>query len=184
MRALAKALGKLVGFAVFVAFAISIYMIGANVYGYFTDGPWTPSDQAQTAMAKLAEATLYPDSLRSIRELLGEPEHVEHSGSEINVEQYRWYRGAVRVRAAGDTPVRIEIGNGSWFDILPFGRPDFTGHFLDLKIGGQAPSPEAAAALRKHAVECCQAALLKWGESSGRVTWIDYQRKVSRLPGY
>jgi hypothetical protein len=68
-------------------------------------------------------------------------------------------------------------------DILPFGRPDFPGTFLDLKIGGPAPSPEAAAALRKRAVECCQASLLQWGESGGRVTWIDYQRKVLRLPG-
>ena len=184
MRALGRALGKLVGFAVVAAIAICLYMIGANVYSYFTDGPWTPADQAQAAMAKLGDAALYPGSLRNFRELLGEPEYVVHSSSEINVEEYRWYRGAVRVRAAGDMPIRIEIGNAGWFDILPFGRPHFPGKFLDLKVGGPAPSPEAAAALRKHAVECCQAAQLQWGASGGRVTWIDFQRKVMRLPGY
>lgn len=184
MRALGRAVAKLMGFAVFAAIAVCLYLIGSNVYGYFTDGPWTPSDQAQAAMAKLGDARLFPDSLRGIRELLGEPEHVAHSGSEINVEEYRWYRGAIRVRAAGDMPIRVEVGDGHWFDILPLDRPDFPGKFLDLKVGGPAPSPEAAAVLRKHAVECCQAALFKWGESGGRVTWIDYQRKVMRLPGY
>jgi hypothetical protein len=90
-----------------------------------------------------------------------EPEHVERSSGEINVDEYRWYRGAVRVRAACDIPIRVEIDDSGWFDILPFGRPNFPGTFLDLKIGGPAPSPEATAALRKRAVECCQAALLK-----------------------
>ena len=177
-------MGKLAAFMAVMIGAICLYMVGANVYGYFTKGPWTPDDQAQAAMAKLGDATLYPGSLRNFRELLGEPEHVEHSSSEINVEEYRWYRGAIRVRAAGDMPIRIEIGNGGWFDILPLGRPVFPGKFFDLKVGGPAPSPEAAAALRKHAVECCQAALLQWGASGGRVTWIDFQRKVMRLPGY
>jgi hypothetical protein len=184
MRALGRALGKLAAFVVIATAAVCLYLIGANVYGYFADGPWTPSEQAQAAMAKLADATLYPGSLRDFREILGEPEHVEHSSSEVNVDIYRWYRGAVRVRAAGDMPIRIEIGSGHWFDILPFGRPDFPGKFLDLKIGGSAPSPEAAAALRKRAVKCCEAALLQWGASGGRVTWIDFQRKVLRLPGY
>ena len=184
MRTLGRALGKLAAFAIFVTAAVCLYLVGANIYGYFADGPWTPPDQSQAAIAKLADATLYPDSLRSIRELLGEPEHVSHSSSEINVEQYRWYRGAVRVRAAGDMPIRIELGSNEWYEILPFSRPDFPGKFLDLRIGGPAPTPEAAAALRKHAAECCQAALLKWGESGGRVVWIDYQRKVMRLPGY
>jgi hypothetical protein len=184
VRALARALGKLVGFAIFAAIAVALFMIGANVYGYFTDGPWTSADRSQAAMAELADATLYPGSLRDIRELLGEPEHVVHSSSEINVDEYRWYRGAVRVRAAGDMPIRIEVGSGHWFDMLPFGRADFPGKFLDLKVGGPAPSPEAAAVLRKHAVECCEAALLQWGASGGHVTWIDFQRKVMRLPGF
>ena len=184
MRALGRVLGKLVAFAVIAMVGGSLYLVGSNVYGYFTDGPWTPSDQAQAAMAKLADETLYPDSLRDIREMLGEPERIVHSSSEINVDVYRWYRGAVRVRAAGDMPIRIELGSGDWFDVLPLGRPDFSGKFLDLTIGGPAPSPEAAAAIRKHAADCCQAALLKWGVSGGRVVWIDYQRKVLRLPGY
>ena len=184
MRAIGRAFGKLAAFAVTAIVGICLYMIGSNIYGYFSDGPWTPTDQAQAAMAKLADVTLYPGSLRDIREVFGEPEHVEHSSSEINVDQYRWYRGAIRVRAAGDLPIRIEIGSGRWFDFMPFGRPDFPGRFLDLKVGGPAPSPEAAAALRKHAAECCEAALLQWGESGGRVTWIDYQRKVLRLRGY
>ncbi|HEY1475161.1 MAG TPA: hypothetical protein VGF53_13880 [Pseudolabrys sp.] len=184
MRALGRALAKLVAFVVIAATATCLYLIGANVYGYCADGPWTPSEQAQATMAKLADATLYPGSLNNFRELFGEPEHVEHSSSEINVDQYRWYRGAIRVRAAGDLPIRIEIGNGGWFDILPFGRPDFPGTFLDLRIGGPAPTPEQAAALRERAVACCEAALLKWGESGNRVTWIDYQRKVLRLKGY
>lgn len=184
MRMLGRVLGTAAAVVVTIIVAVCLYMIGANVYGYFTDGPWTPVDQAQAAMAKLADATLYPGSLRNFRELFGEPEHVAHSSSEINVDEYRWYRGAVRVRAAGDMPIRIEIGTGHWFDVLPLGRPDFPGRFLDLKIGGPAPSPEAAEALRKHAVECCQAALLQWGASGGRVTWIDFQRLVRRLPGY
>jgi hypothetical protein len=181
VRALANAIGKTVSFAAFAAIVIALYMTGANVYGYFADGPGTPVDQSQAAVAKRADATLYPDSLRESARCLASR---RRSSGEINVDEYRWYRGAIRVRAAGDIPIRVEIDDNGWFDILPFGRPNFPGTFLDLKIGGPAPSPEATAALRKRAVECCQAALLKWGESGGRVSWIDYQRKVLRLPGH
>jgi hypothetical protein len=174
----------LVAFAVIATVGVCLYLIGSNVYGYFADGPWTPSDQAQAAMAKLADATLYPGSLRNFRGLFGEPEHVAHSSSEINVDEYRWYRGAIRVRAAGDMPIRIELGSDEWYGILPFGRPDFPGKFPGLQIGGPAPTAEQAAVLRKHAAACCEAALLKWGASGGHVVWIDYQRKVLRLPGY
>jgi hypothetical protein len=50
-------------------------------------------------VAKRADATLYPDSLRESARCLASR---RRSSGEINVDEYRWYRGAIRVRAAGD----------------------------------------------------------------------------------
>jgi hypothetical protein len=168
MRALGRALGKLVGFAVVAAIAICLYMIGANVYSYFTDGPWTPADQAQPWPSLVTRRSI------PVRCAI----FASFSAS----------RSMSCIRAARSTSRNIAGIAAQCVCALPATRRSVsrsaTGKFLDLKVGGPAPSPEAAAALRKHAVECCQAAQLQWRASSGRVTWIDFQRKVMRPPGY
>jgi hypothetical protein len=51
-------------FAAFAAIVIALYMTGANVYGYFADGPGTPVDQSQAAVAKRARCLASPRSDR------------------------------------------------------------------------------------------------------------------------
>jgi hypothetical protein len=77
-------------------------------------------------VAKRADATLYPDSLRESARCLASR---RRSSGEINVDEYRWYRGAIRVRAAGDIPIRVEIDDNGWFDILPLAGRIFRARF-------------------------------------------------------
>jgi hypothetical protein len=52
---------------------------------------------------------------------------------------------APRMRAACDIPIRVEIDDSGWFDILPFGRPNFPGRSEDRRPGALARSDRGAA---------------------------------------
>jgi hypothetical protein len=171
------------GLAIAGAFFYVAVMIGSNAYDFFAAGKWTGASAARAQMAHLDDLDLSTraGSLADLSEALSAAEYVEPSSSEINVQEYRWFRGAVRVRAAGNIPIRIEVGASRTLEFLPLDRPRFPGSFLGLKIGDPTPSDAQAAELRKRASACCDASLLDWRSFAGHVVGIDYQRKVMRF---
>jgi hypothetical protein len=186
MRRLLQALRKLVGVAIVLALLTVAYLTGTNVYDFFFVGTWTPLAQAEAQMAGLRDLDLARDAngIVPLTAALGvEPEYQQHAADATNVEEYRWFGGAVRVRAADGTPIRIEIGDSRSLEPLPWNRPKFPGAFLGLRLGDPAPSAAAAAAVRERARRCCDADHVDWRTSGGRIVGIDFVRRVVRIPG-
>lgn len=177
---LVRAIRGIIILGVVISVAVVLLMLGANVFFYFQDGPWPTRQQAQAAMAgdanvDLANASEHLDDLIAV---LGPPEHMQVSKDQNNLSYYRWRRDAVNAAVLDNVPIRIQIGDTGLLRVLPLDRPTFPGMFLGLRIGDPVPSPAAAAAVRKQAVDCCDAEYLNWGVKDGRISSIDYQRQV------
>lgn len=181
MKTVLRLLAQLVGLAVLVVLFFYAVMLGSNAFDFFFRGPWTPPVQAQAVLTKVGDVDLAGANLDDFKTWFGEPEYSAHSDSEVNVQEYRWARGAVRVRTVDDTPIRIEIGASRTLEFLPFDRPRFLGSFLGLRIGDPAPDIASAAALRQKAKACCDVDRLNWRTFLGRVVGIDYLRSVERI---
>jgi len=180
VRILMRAVRGVVVLGMVLGVAVVLLMLGANVFFYFRDSPWPSRQQAQAAMAGDANVDLANASehLEDLIAVLGPPEHKLVSKDQSNLSYYRWHRDSVNAAVLDNVPIRIEIGDTRLLQVLPLDRPTFPGMFLGLRIGDPIPSPAAAAAVKKQAMDCCDAEYLSWGVKDGRISSIDYQRQV------
>jgi hypothetical protein len=152
IRVVLGALRLLLKFALFAAGLTAVVIPSALVFVYFQEGPWTPSDEAEAAMTRLANVDLgkIELGLGAMQDALGAAENISQSTKAKNVKQVRWYRGAIRALSFEGRLIEIEVRDDTRTELILIRyKPVFKGTVYGLRLGGLPPDANTRARLKQ-----------------------------------